>query len=166
MLEAIDSCPAPVVARVQGYALGGGSGLVCCTDIAVAAPDAVFGFSEVKLGIIPAVISPFVFPRIGTAAARRFFLTGERFDAETALRIGLVHEVAPDLDSAIKRVFTEVLGAGPEATRAAKRLIREQPGGEEAARLAAKLRTSPEGQEGLRAFLDKRPAAWRSESSS
>jgi methylglutaconyl-CoA hydratase len=166
MLEAIDSCPAPVVARVQGYALGGGSGLVCCTDVAVAAPDAVFGFSEVKLGIIPAVISPFVFPRIRTAAARRVFLTGERFDAETALRIGLVHEVAQDLDGAIERVVAELLSAGPEATRAAKRLIREQPGGEEAAQLAAKLRTSPEGQEGLRAFLDKRPAAWRSESSS
>jgi methylglutaconyl-CoA hydratase len=166
MLEAIDSCPAPVVARVQGYALGGGSGLVCCTDVAVAAPDAVFGFSEVKLGIIPAVISPFVFPRVGTAAARRFFLTGERFDAETALRIGLVHEVAQDLDSAIDRIVTELLSAGPEAARAAKRLIRERPGGEEAAQVAAKLRTSPEGQEGLRAFLDKRPAAWRSESSS
>src|SRR6266550_2240956 len=166
MLEKIDACPAPVVGRVQGYALGGGSGLVCCTDVAVAAPDAVFGFSEVKLGIVPAVISPFVFPRIGTAAARRFFLTGERFDAETALRIGLVQELAPDLDAAIERVAGELLSAGPEATRAAKQLIRERPGGEEAARLAAKLRTSPEGQEGLRAFLDKRPAAWRSGSSS
>src|SRR5207244_9475032 len=100
MLEAIDRCPAPVVARVQGHALGGGSGLVACTDVAIAASDAVFGFSEVKLGIIPAVISPFVLPRIGGAAARRFFLTGERFDARTARRIGLVHEVAADLDGA------------------------------------------------------------------
>ena len=166
MLEAIDSCPAPLVARVQGYALGGGSGLVCCTDIAIAAPDAVFGFSEVKLGIVPAVISPFVFPRIGTAAARRFFLTGERFDADTALRIGLVHEVTPELDESVARVVGEILTAGPEATRAAKRLIRDRPGAEEAARLAAGLRASPEGQEGLRAFLDKRSAAWRSESSS
>jgi methylglutaconyl-CoA hydratase len=166
MMETIDACPAPVVGRVQGYALGGGTGLVCCTDVAVAAPDAVFGFSEVKLGIVPAVISPFVFPRIGTAAARRFFLTGERFDAETALRIGLVHELAPDLDEAIERVVGELLSAGPEATRAAKQLIRDRPGGEEAARLAAELRASREGQEGLRAFLDKRPAAWRSESSS
>jgi methylglutaconyl-CoA hydratase len=166
MLETIDSCPAPVVARVQGYALGGGSGLVCCTDIAVAAPDAVFGFSEVKLGIVPAVISPFVFPRLGTAAPRRLFLTGERFDAETALRIGLVHEVAEDLDRAIERILADLLSAGPEATRAAKQLIRDSPDGEQAARLAAKLRTSPEGQEGLRAFLDKRPAAWRSKSSS
>ena len=166
MLDAIDSCAAPVVGRVQGYALGGGSGLVCCTDVAVASPDAVFGFSEVKLGIIPAVISPFVLPRIGTAAARRFFLTGERFDAETALRIGLVHELAENLDDAVERVVGELLRAGPAATRAAKQLIRDRPSGEEAARLAARLRTSPEGQEGLRAFLDKRPAAWRSASSS
>jgi methylglutaconyl-CoA hydratase len=166
MLDAIDSCPAPVVARVQGYALGGGSGLVSCADVAVAAPDAIFGFSEVKLGIVPAVISPFVLPRIGTAAARRFFVTGERFDAQTALRIGLVHEVTPELDEAVDRVVGELLTAGPAASRAAKQLIRDRPGGEEAAHVAARLRTSPEGQEGLRAFLDKRPAAWRSESSS
>jgi methylglutaconyl-CoA hydratase len=166
MLEAIDSCPTPVVARVQGYALGGGSGLVCCTDVAVAAADGVFAFSEVKLGIVPAVISPFVFSRIGTGAARRLFLTGERFDAETALRIGLVHEVAQNLDEAIERIVGELLSAGPEATRAAKQLIRDRPSGDEAAQLAARLRTGPEGQEGLRAFLDKRPAAWRSGSSS
>jgi methylglutaconyl-CoA hydratase len=166
MLDAIDSCPAPVVAAIQGYALGGGSGLACCTDIAIAAPDATFGFSEVKLGIIPAVISPFVFPRIGTAAARRLFLTGERFDAETALRIGLVHEVASDLGAAVERVVGELLASGPAATRAAKQLIRDRPGGEEAAHTAARLRTSAEGQEGLRAFLDKRHAAWRSGSSS
>ena len=166
MLEAVDSCPAPVVARVQGYALGGGSGLVACADIAIAAPDATFGFTEVRLGIVPAVISPFVLPRIRAAAARRFFLTGERFNAETALRIGLVHELAEDLDAALDRVVGELLSAGPEATRAAKQLIRDRPGGEEAAQVAARLRTSPEGQEGLRAFLDKRPAAWRSGSSS
>jgi methylglutaconyl-CoA hydratase len=166
MLEAIDGCPAPVVAAVQGYALGGGTGLVCCTDIAVAAPDATFGFSEVKLGIVPAVISPFVFARIGTAAARHLFLTGERFDAETALRIGLVHEVADDLGSALDRVVGEILTAGPEATRSAKQLTRDRPDGEEAAHIAARLRTAAEGQEGLRAFLDKRVPAWRSESSS
>src|SRR5213076_3062645 len=96
MLEAIDSCPAPVIARIQGYALGGGSGLTACADFAIAAPDAVFGFTEVRLGIIPAVISPFVFARIG-AHSRRYFLTGESFDAETALRIGLVEKVASDL---------------------------------------------------------------------
>ena len=128
MCETIDRCPAPVIARVQGYALGGGSGLTACADVAIAAPDAVFGFSEVKLGIIPAVISPFVLPRIG-AHARRYFLTGERFDADTALRIGLVEEVATDLDAAVDRVLTELLSAGPEAVREAKRLIRERPGG-------------------------------------
>src|SRR2546423_9969266 len=114
MCDAIDRCPAPVVARVQGYALGGGSGLTACADVAIAARDAVFGFSEVKLGIIPAVISPFVLPKIG-AHARRYFLTGERFDADTALRIGLVHEVVEDLDTAVRRVLRELLASGPQA---------------------------------------------------
>jgi methylglutaconyl-CoA hydratase len=159
MCETIDRCPAPVIARVQGYALGGGSGLVACADVAIAAPDATFGFSEVKLGIIPAVISPFVLPKIGTHA-RRYFLTGERFDAEAALRIGLVHEVADDLDAAVERVVGEVLTAGPEAAREAKKLIRERPAGEEAARIAARLRASDEGQEGLRAFLERREPGW------
>ena len=158
MLEAIDLCPTPVVARVQGFALGGGSGLVACADVVAAAPDAVFGFTEVRLGIVPAVISPFVLGRIGPGAARRYFLTGERFGADAALRIGLVHEVAEDLDGAVERVVGDLLAAGPEAVRAAKRLVRERPGGEAAAHVAAGLRTSPEGQEGLRAFLEKRPA--------
>ena len=166
MLETIDACRAPVVARIQGYCLGGGSGLAACVDIALAAEDATFGFSEVKLGIMPAVISPFVLPRIGSGPARRYFLTGERFDAATALRIGLVHEVAADLDGSLERVVGELLGSGPEAVRAAKQLIRERPGGEEAAHLAARLRAGEEGQAGLRAFLDKQPAPWRSESSS
>jgi methylglutaconyl-CoA hydratase len=161
MVEAIDGCPAPVVARVQGHALGGGCGLVACADIAVAAPDAVFAFSEVKLGIIPAVISPFALAKIGPSAARRYFLTGERFDAESALRIGLVHEVAPELDAAVERIAGELLSAGPKAARWAKRLVQERPGGPETARWIAERRTSEEGQEGLRAFLDKRPPAWR-----
>jgi methylglutaconyl-CoA hydratase len=160
MCETIDRCPAPVIARVQGYALGGGSGLVACADVAIAAPDATFGFSEVRLGIIPAVISPFVLPKIG-AHARRYFLTGERFTAETALRIGLVHEIAPDLDAAVERVVADVLASGPAAVRAAKTLIRERPDGEETARVAARLRSSEEGQEGLRAFLEKRTPRWR-----
>jgi methylglutaconyl-CoA hydratase len=161
MLEAIDSCAAPVVVRVHGYALGGGSGLTACADVAVAAPDATFGFTEVRLGIIPAVISPFVLARIG-AHARRYFLTGERFDAQTALRIGLVDEVADDVDAAVAAVVGELLQSGPQATRAAKRLARERPStGHDLARLAAGLRSSEEGQEGLRAFLDKRQAAWR-----
>jgi methylglutaconyl-CoA hydratase len=159
MLEAIDTCPAPVVGRIQGYAFGGGSGVAACLDIGIASEDALFGFSEVKLGIIPAVISPFVLPRIG-AAARRYFLTGERFDAPTALRIGLVSEVSDDLDGAVERVVGELLTSGPEATRAAKRLVRERPGGEEAAQIAARLRAGEEGQEGLRAFLERRKPAW------
>jgi methylglutaconyl-CoA hydratase len=159
MLEAIDSCPAPVVGRIQGYALGGGSGVAACLDVGIAAEDAVFGFSEVKLGIIPAVISPFVLPRIG-AAARRYFLTGERFGADVALRIGLVSEVTEDLDGAVERVVGELLTSGPEATREAKRLVRERPGGDEAAQIAARLRAGKEGQEGLRAFLERRRAAW------
>jgi methylglutaconyl-CoA hydratase len=157
MCETIDQCPVPVIARVQGYALGGGSGLVACVDVAIAEPGATFGFSEVKLGIIPAVISPFVLPKIG-AHARRYFLTGERFTAETALRIGLVHEVADELDAAVERVVGEVLTAGPGAVREAKKLIRERPTGEETARIAARLRAGEEGQEGLRAFLEGRTA--------
>jgi methylglutaconyl-CoA hydratase len=157
MCETIATCRAPVVARVHGYALGGGSGLVACTDIAIAAPDAVFGFSEVKLGIIPAVISPFVLPKIGEHA-RRYFLTGERFDAETALQIGLVSELTNDLDGAVEHIVAELTSAGPEAVRAAKELIRERPVGEETARIAARLRAGAEGQEGLRAFLERRPA--------
>ena len=160
MCEAIDHCPAPVIARVQGYALGGGSGLVACADVAIAAPDATFGFSEVKLGIIPAVISPFVLPKIG-AHARRYFLTGERFGAEAALRIGLVHEVADDLDSAVERAVGELLTAAPGAVREAKKLIRERPAGEETARIAARLRAGDEGQAGLRAFLERREPGWR-----
>jgi methylglutaconyl-CoA hydratase len=126
----------------------------------IAAPEAVFGFSEVKLGIIPAVISPFVLPKIG-AHARRYFLTGERFDAETALRIGLVHEIANDLDAAVERVIGELLSSGPQAVREAKQLVRERPAGEETARIAARLRTGDEGQEGLRAFLERREPGWR-----
>ena len=160
MLEAIDRCPAPVISRVQGHALGGGCGLVACSDIAVAADDAIFGFSEVKLGIVPAVISPFALAKIGPSAARRYFVTGEPFDAHTALRIGLVHEAARDLDAALERVLAEVLSAGPKAARAAKRLVLERPDGSETARSIAERRTSDEGQEGLHAFLEKRRPNW------
>jgi methylglutaconyl-CoA hydratase len=159
MLEVIDTCPAPVVCRVHGYALGGGSGLVACADIAVAAPDATFGFTEVRLGIIPAVISPFVLARIG-AAARRYLLTGERFGASEALRIGLVSEVAEDSEAAVETIVEALLAGGPEAVREAKRLVRERPAGVETARIAAARRTSEEGQEGLRAFLERRNAPW------
>jgi methylglutaconyl-CoA hydratase len=160
MLEAIDGCPAPVVAAVQGHALGGGCGLVACSDIVVAARDAVFAFSEVKLGIVPAVISPFALAKIGASAARRYFVTGERFDATTALRIGLVHELADDLGGAVDRVVAELLTAGPQAARGAKELARAPLPGEETAARIAERRTSEEGQEGLRAFLEKRRPTW------
>jgi methylglutaconyl-CoA hydratase len=160
MLDAIDGCPAPVVARVQGHALGGGCGLVACCDIVVAEPGAQFAFSEVKLGIVPAVISPFALAKIGPGAARRFFVTGERFTADVALRIGLVHEVAGDLDAAVERLVAELLTAGPDAARAAKQLARAPLAADETAERIAAQRTSAEGQEGLRAFLEKRPPRW------
>src|SRR5881227_2896938 len=128
MFESIDRCPAPVVARVQGHALGGGAGLVAASDIAVSAENTVFAFSEVRLGIIPAVISPFALAKIGATNARRYFVTGERFDAATALRIGLISEVAEDLDAAVQRVVGELLSTGPHAARWARRPARESAG--------------------------------------
>ena len=127
MLESIDLCPAPVVCCVHGYALGGGSGLVACADVAVAWPDATFGFTEVRLGIIPAVISPFVLPKIGSAA-RRYFVTGERFDADTAWRIGLVSEVSEDAGERAESIVRDILAGGPIAVREAKKLVGERPG--------------------------------------
>jgi methylglutaconyl-CoA hydratase len=164
MLEAVDSCPAPVVCCVHGFALGGGSGLVACADIAVAWPDAIFGFTEVRLGIIPAVISPFVLARIGSAA-RRYFTTGERFGADVALRIGLVSEVSEDAGERTEQIVGEILAGGPIAVREAKKLVRERPTGIDTAHIAAARRTSDEGQDGLRAFLDRRSADWLDESS-
>jgi methylglutaconyl-CoA hydratase len=159
MLESIDSCPAPVVCRVHGFALGGGSGLVACADAAVASPDAVFGFTEVRLGIIPAVISPFVLPRIGSAA-RRYFLTGERFGPEVALRIGLVSEIAENAGERAEQIVGDIVAGGPVAVREAKKLVRERPAGIDTAHIAAARRTSDEGQDGLRAFLDRRSPGW------
>ena len=159
MLDAIDSCPAPVVCCVHGYALGGGSGLVAASDIAVAWPDAVFGFTEVRLGIIPAVISPFVLPKIGEHA-RRYFVTGERFDARVALRIGLVGQVAVDAGTACEGIVEDILQGGPIAVREAKRLVRERPVGIDTPHIAAARRTSEEGQDGLRAFLERRSPGW------
>jgi len=158
MFEAIDGCAAPVVARVQGHALGGGCGLVACSDIVVAEPAAQFGFSEVKLGIVPSVISPFALAKIGASAARRWFVSGERFSAEVALRIGLVHEIASDLDAAVEGIVGELMTAGPNAARGAKELARSPLPADETARRIAAHRTSAEGQEGLQAFLERRPA--------
>jgi methylglutaconyl-CoA hydratase len=160
LLEAVDDCPAPVVAGVHGSALGGACGLLACCDVVVSSRAATFGFTEVKLGLVPAVISPFVVRRIGSGAARRLFVTGERFDAETALRIGLVHELADDVDAGVDRVLAEILGAGPDASRTAKTIAREDLLPEESVELIARLRTSTEGQEGLRAFLEKRRPFW------
>ncbi len=154
MFEAIDSCPAPVIAVVQGHALGGGAGLVATADIAIAHEQAAFAFSEVKLGIIPAVISPYALRKIGESAARRYFVSGERFDAATALRIGLVHDVTADLSQALDAIVGELRTAAPRAARHAKRLVLDRPDGPETARRIAERRTSEEGQEGLRAFCD------------
>ena len=161
MLEAVNGCPAPVVCAVHGHALGGGAGLVACSDIVIAHEATLFGFTEVKLGIIPAVISPFVLAKVGVSAGRRYFVTGERFDAATARRIGLVHELTADLDEALERVLGELRSAGPRAMRAAKRLVLDRPDGLETARRIAERRTSAEGQEGLQAFLEHRDADWR-----
>jgi methylglutaconyl-CoA hydratase len=168
MFRAIDNCPKPVVGRVHGAALGGGAGLAAVCDIVVAANDAVFGFTEVKLGIIPAVISPFVLAKIGASHARALFVTGERFDAARAKAIGLVHEVvAPDeLDAAVDRRIAELRSAGPGAIAAAKLVVRRVLDNSYDASRAittqaiAKQRVSPEGQEGLRAFLERRPPSF------
>jgi methylglutaconyl-CoA hydratase len=169
MLTAIDECPAPVVARVHGAALGGGMGLCCVADVVLASADTRFGFTEAKLGILPAIISPFVLARIGEGHARSLFLSAERFDAERALRIGLVHEVLPDvaaLDARIEDLLRELISSGPTAARQAKALIRArrtEAAADFAARaleVAARQRVSPEGQEGLGAFLDKRRPSW------
>jgi methylglutaconyl-CoA hydratase len=169
MFASIDACPAPVIARVTGAALGGGMGLLAVADIVVATAEATFGFTETKLGIVPAVISTFVMPRIGPSHARALFASGQRFGAERALRIGLVHEVAEDeaaLDARLAELLDELRSAGPEAARAAKALVRELPGLKEAegraeaVRRIASRRTSPEGQEGLGAFVEKRPPRW------
>lgn len=168
MFAAIDSCPAPTVARVQGAALGGGAGLIAVCDIVVAEEDALFGFTEAKLGIVPAVISPFVVRKIGAGQARALFPTAERFTAQRALRIGLVHEVVPpgQLDATIDAKLTEILTSGPQAARLAKHIAANVGGlgGEEArawtAERIAAQRVSAEGQEGLRAFLDKRRPSW------
>lgn len=159
MFKAIAECPAVVVAAVQGAAFGGGCGLVAAADIAIASDDAKFAFSEVRLGLIPATISPLVIPKIGAGHARALFVTGEAFSAEHALRVGLVHEVVPKagLDAAVERKVKLVLAAGPGAIQESKRLIRESPmSAEEAARRLATARASLEGREGVAAFLEKR----------
>jgi methylglutaconyl-CoA hydratase len=168
LFERLDTLPVPLIGRIHGAALGGGSGLAAVCDVAIADDETVFGFTEVRLGIVPAVISPFVLAKIGRSAARELFLTGARFPAARAREIGLVHRVVPSaaLDEAVADCVQEVLAGGPQAVAVAKALIRQistcPP--DEAAALTAQTiaarRVSPEGQEGLRAFLDKRKPGW------
>jgi methylglutaconyl-CoA hydratase len=168
MLQALDALPLPLIGRVHGAALGGGAGLAAVCDIVVAADTCVFGFTEAKLGILPAVISPFAIAKIGAAAARELFLTAARFSATRAREIGLVHAVTTeaDLDSTIDEYIRELLSSAPEAVRAAKILIKEiagRPARDVAALTAETIathRVSSEGQDGMRAFLEKRPAPW------
>jgi methylglutaconyl-CoA hydratase len=168
MFRAINALPCAVIARIHGAALGGGSGLAAVCDIVVCTDTSIFGFTETKLGILPAMISPFVLPKIGVSAARELFLTGMRFDAKRAVDIGLVHAVVSEshLDDTVRRYVDEVLSAAPTAVAAAKRLIPQVAGRrpEEVAALTAtaiaEQRVSPEGQEGLRAFLEKRKPGW------
>jgi methylglutaconyl-CoA hydratase len=168
MFAALDTLPVPLIGRVHGAALGGGSGLAAVCDIVVADEPCVFGFTEVKLGILPAVISPFALAKIGRSAARELFLTGMRFPAARAKEIGLVHAVVPtsELDAAVDVYTREILSAGPEGIAAAKALIPRVWGRsvEDAmpitSQAIATRRVTPEGQEGMRAFLEKRAPSW------
>jgi methylglutaconyl-CoA hydratase len=170
MLNTLNTCPKPTIAVVNGATFGGGVGLVSCCDIAVAVEDAKFSLSEVRLGLTPATISPYVVAAIGERAARRYFLTAERFDAAEAMRIGLVQDIAPSLQAACSRahVFLKnILAGAPGAQRDAKVLIADVKGQEitaelrtETARRIASRRASDEGKEGLGAFLEKRKPTW------
>jgi len=169
LMRTLDAMTKPTLARVQGSAFGGGVGLVACCDIAVASAKAAFSLSEVRLGLIPAVISPYVIAAMGSRAARRYFLTGERFGAEEALRLGLVHELVPGdhLLRAADRIITSLLEGGPRAHAEAKRLVFDVAGKpiepaviDETTRRIAAIRASPEGREGVAAFLDKRKPNW------
>jgi methylglutaconyl-CoA hydratase len=172
MYETIDTCPAPVIARVHGAAIGGGMGLCAVADVVIAESGTRFGFTETRLGILPAVISPFVVAKIGESEARALFPSGRRFDAIRAMRIGLVHEVVEGesaLDAAVDGAVADLLAAGPTAARAAKSIIREIRGlghGSSkwhTARVIARQRTTAEAQEGFRAFDEKRRPAWAPE---
>lgn len=169
MLAALDSFPSPTIARVNGAAIGGGVGLVAACDIAIASVPAVFAMREVRLGLLPAVVAPVVRRAIGERACRRLFLSAERFSAEEARRLGLVHEVVAEdaLDQAVEAMLSQLLESGPEALAATKALLlglRDADAGEAAdrtTRAIAERRASAEGREGVAAFLEKREPAWR-----
>lgn len=170
LMRTLHELPKPTIARVHGAAFGGGVGLVACCDIAIASSNAKFGLTESRLGLLPAVISPYVIDAIGSRQARRWFATAEMFDAATAMRIGLIHEVCEDepaLDAAVRRQVDLLLMAGPVASAQAKRLVRNVAAHTDRDRhdtdnaaLIARLRVSDEGQEGLSAFLEKRSPRW------
>ncbi len=169
MYALINECPIPVIGRIQGAAIGGGVGLVSVCDIAIATRDAKFGLSEVKLGILPAVISPYVISKIGVSHARALFFTGERFDAERALRIGLVHRMVEDaesLDAAVEDALKQLRGSGPEAVRECKKLIAFVSTNDVVESIPYTIeaisarRVSEEGQQGMQAFLRKEKAPW------
>lgn len=169
LMRRLRELPKPTIARVNGHAFGGGVGLIACCDIAIAVDNARFGLTEVRLGLVPAAISPHVVDAIGARQASRWFLTGERFDAATALRIGLVHQLVStdELDAAVAEQLKQLDAAGPRAVAEAKLLIRRLTVARNSdevdstnASLIARLRVSEEGQEGLSAFLDKRPPNW------
>jgi methylglutaconyl-CoA hydratase len=167
--EAVDACPKAVVARVHGGAFGGGVGLVACADVAVAAEGATFAFSEVRLGLIPATISPYVLRAIGPGATRALFTTGRRFDAEEARRLGLIHEVAREtgLDVTVDGVVDDLLHAGPDAVVACKELVRSATAGlslDDLPERIARARTGDEGRVGVAAFLERRSPSWSADS--
>jgi methylglutaconyl-CoA hydratase len=160
LLATVDGCPAPVLAVVQGHALGAGCALIACADIVVAHAGASFGLPETRVGLIPAIVTPFVVAKLGTGAGRRYCVTGETFDAATALRLGLVHEVCDDLLDGERAALDALLSAGPRAAREAKRLVRDRPDVEEQARRMVATRSEPEAQEGLAAFAQGREPGW------
>ncbi len=169
MLRVIYRCPKPTIARVQGDVYAGGTGLVAACDIAVSVDTAHYCLSEVKLGLIPATVSPYVIRAMGARAAHRYFLTAERFDAAAALRIGLVHEVVapPALDAKVAELAQTLIQAGPDAVKACKQLVQDVAGQEITPQLIAatvggiaNIRVSPEGREGVQSFLQKRKPAW------
>lgn len=168
LLQTLDRFPKPLIGKVHGAAIGGGVGLVSVCDMVVASEETIFSLAEVKLGLIPAVISPYVIAKMGSHQARRYFLTGERFRADEARRIGLIHEVvsSADLETRVDTVARDLLSSGPEAMGAAKELIRKVSGDilpttrDYTAKKISALRVSDEGQEGMRAFLEKRKPAW------
>jgi methylglutaconyl-CoA hydratase len=166
MFNTLNTLPFPVIGRINGHALGGGSGLVSCCDYVIASSKALFGFTEARLGLLPAVISPYVMAKIGESHARAWFLSGERFNAQKAQEIKLIHEVVDleNLDEAVARVTKSFLSAGPQAARAAKELIFKvrvaQDVEDMTCKTISKIRTGDEGQEGMRALLNKEEPQW------